>query len=152
MLCVCVCVGSTAKVSLILSGDEDETQPRLLFDDKKSTLQRSGIDSFIMAVPRCLGTLNVLRYACTYLTTLQSVHYIELYLSYYSMLFSRIWHDNSGASPAWNFSRMQVTDLQKNDKYFFVCDRWLAVDQDDGCVSFYTDCCPSVDVDRALGS
>ena len=47
----------------------------------------------------------------------------------------RVWHDNSGSDPAWNFSRMQVTDLQTAEKFFFVLDRWLAVDRDDGCVS-----------------
>ena len=30
---------------------------------------------------------------------------------------------------------MQVTDLQTAEKFFFVLDRWLAVDRDDGCVS-----------------
>ena len=54
-------VGTTAKVSMIFSGDEDETPPRLIFDDKKPVLQRGGIDSFIMAVPLPLGSLNVVR-------------------------------------------------------------------------------------------
>jgi len=54
--------GTSAKVSVIVSGDEDETPPRLIFDDKKTVLERSGIDSFIMAVPRCLGSLNMIRY------------------------------------------------------------------------------------------
>jgi len=31
---------------------------------------------------------------------------------------------------------MQVTDLQTTEKFYFVLDRWLAVDQDDGCVSW----------------
>ena len=54
-------LGTTAKVSMIFSGDEDETPPRLIFDDKKPVLQRGGIDSFIMAVPLSLGSLNVVR-------------------------------------------------------------------------------------------
>ena len=27
-----------------------------------------------------------------------------------------------------------VTDLQKDERYYFICDRWLAVDEDDGQV------------------
>ena len=54
--------GTTAKVSMIFSGDEDETPPRLIFDDKKPVLERGGIDSFIMAVPRNLGSLNMCRW------------------------------------------------------------------------------------------
>ena len=27
-----------------------------------------------------------------------------------------------------------VTDLQKDQRYYFICDRWLAVDEDDGQV------------------
>jgi len=46
---------------VIFSGDEDETAPRLLFDDKKTVLEKGGIDSFIMSCPQSLGSLNVIR-------------------------------------------------------------------------------------------
>ena len=49
-----------------------------------------------------------------------------------------LWHDNSGSSPGWYFSRMQVTDMQTKEKYFFINDCWLAVEEDDGMVSFFT--------------
>ena len=49
----------------------------------------------------------------------------------------RIWHDNSGKSPSWYFGRMQVTDLQTDDRSFFLCDRWLAVEADDGMVGLH---------------
>ena len=45
-----------------------------------------------------------------------------------------MWHDNSGRSPGWYFSRMQVTDMQTKEKYFFINDCWLAVEEDDGMV------------------
>lgn len=96
--------GTTAKVSMVFSGEEDETQPRLIFDDKRPVLQSGGVDSFVMAAPRCLGPLSHIR----------------------------VWHDNSGKSPSWYFSRMQVVDMQTFDKYFFILDRWLAADEDDG--------------------
>ena len=44
----------------------------------------------------------------------------------------RVWHDNSHGS--WYLSRVMVTDLQKDERYYFICDRWLAVDEDDGQV------------------
>ena len=31
-----------------------------------------------------------------------------------------------------------VTDLQKDERYYFICDRWLAVDEDDGQVKFHS--------------
>lgn len=56
------CAGTTAKVSFIVTGDQDETLPRVVEDEKRPILQRNSIDSFIMAVPRPLGTLTHLRY------------------------------------------------------------------------------------------
>ena len=44
----------------------------------------------------------------------------------------RVWHDNSKGS--WFLSRVMVTDLQRNERFYFICDRWLAVDEDDGQV------------------
>lgn len=44
--------GTKSKVYFILSGDDDETKVRHLNDSKRTILQRGGIDSFIMAVPK----------------------------------------------------------------------------------------------------
>lgn len=46
----------------------------------------------------------------------------------------RIWHDNTGKSPSWYFKRMQVLNVQTGEQYFFICDRWLAVEEGDGQV------------------
>ena len=54
---------------------------------------------------------------------------------FFKSICCRIWHDNGGKNPSWYFSRMQVTDMQTQDKYFFINDRWLAVEEDDGMVS-----------------
>ena len=97
---------TTAKVSMIFSGDEDETTPRLIYDDKRPVLQSGGVDSFVMAVPRSLGNMSHVR----------------------------VWHDNTGSSPSWFFSRMQVVDMQTLEKYFFILDRWLAAGEDDGII------------------
>ena len=42
-----------------------------------------------------------------------------------------------GTNPSWYFSRMQIEDLQTGDKYFFICENWLSLDDDDGLVSNY---------------
>ncbi|KAK3094947.1 hypothetical protein FSP39_008255 [Pinctada imbricata] len=39
-----------------------------------------------------------------------------------------------GSSPSWYFSRMQIQDLQTGDKYFFLCEQWLSVDEEDGLI------------------
>ncbi|XP_013386006.1 uncharacterized protein LOC106155635 isoform X2 [Lingula anatina] len=98
--------GTTAKVSMVFTGDEDETEPRLIDDDRRRVFERGGVDCFLMACPRPLGQLAHIR----------------------------VWHDNSGKSPSWFFSRLQVTDLQTKQKFFFICDRWFAVEEDDGLI------------------
>ncbi|XP_052071199.1 polycystin family receptor for egg jelly-like [Mytilus californianus] len=98
--------GTTAKVSFILTGEKEETSPRFLADEKRPVLQSSNIDGFVMAVPKPLGKLTHLR----------------------------IWHDNMGSNPPWYFSRMQIEDLMTGDKYFFVCENWLSLDDDDGLI------------------
>ena len=48
--------------------------------------------------------------------------------------YIRIWHDNSGrgASASWFLKSIVVRDLQTMEKSYFICQRWFAVDQDDG--------------------
>lgn len=45
-----------------------------------------------------------------------------------------------GSSPSWYFSRLQVQDLQTGDKYFFICEQWLSVDDEDGMVGYRQHC------------
>ncbi|XP_077863102.1 polycystin-1-like [Saccoglossus kowalevskii] len=95
---------TTAKVSMILTGDLGETEPRLIDDEKRKVFQRGGVDTFIMAVPTSLGTL----------------------------FHVRVWHDNAGKTPSWFLSRISIKDLQTDRMYFFMLDRWLAVEEEDG--------------------
>lgn len=44
----------------------------------------------------------------------------------------RIWHNNAGADPSWLLARILIRDLQTDKTVWFVCDRWLAVEEDDG--------------------
>ncbi|KFP75955.1 Lipoxygenase homology domain-containing protein 1, partial [Acanthisitta chloris] len=44
----------------------------------------------------------------------------------------RIRHDNSGSRPSWFLERVEIVDLKKSTTYYFPCQRWLAVEEDDG--------------------
>jgi polycystin 1L2 len=52
--------------------------------------------------------------------------------------YIRIWHDNTGqgASASWFFKYIIVRDLQTMEKFHFICQKWLAVEKDDGKVSY----------------
>ncbi|XP_058133602.1 lipoxygenase homology domain-containing protein 1 [Dasypus novemcinctus] len=47
----------------------------------------------------------------------------------------RIRHDNSGNRPGWFLDRIDVVDLTHEVTYYFPCQRWLAVEEDDGQLS-----------------
>lgn len=48
------------------------------------------------------------------------------------MRYMRIWHDNSGRRAGWFLKMIVVHDLQTRQKFYFICDDWLAVDRSDG--------------------
>jgi len=67
-----------------------------------------------------------------------------------------IWHDNSGEGElaSWFLKCFIVKDLQTQEIFYFIAQRWLAVEKDDGKVilpfsSFFR---PSLDyrVDRTI--
>ena len=93
---------------MVLTGGLDETSPRRLKDTEPGRRKfcRGNVDYFLLSVPRCLGKLKTLR----------------------------IWHDNTGDDPSWYLLRVMVHDVQSDIKTWFICDRWLAVEEDDGCV------------------
>jgi polycystin 1L2 len=47
---------------------------------------------------------------------------------------SYIWHDNSGrgANASWFLKFVIVHDLQTREKSYFICNKWLSVEEDDG--------------------
>jgi hypothetical protein len=51
--------------------------------------------------------------------------------------YLRLWHDNTGqgSSSSWFLKYIIVRDLQTLEKSYFICQRWLAVEKDDGRVS-----------------
>ncbi|CAF3130688.1 unnamed protein product [Rotaria sp. Silwood2] len=103
--------GTKSKVQFILVGDNDETSVRTFADPHRKVLQHGGIDAFIMAVPKSLGSLN----------------------------YIRIWHDNTGhgASASWFLKYIIVRDLQTMEKFYFICQEWFAVEKGDGRVSIF---------------
>ncbi|XP_052246841.1 polycystic kidney disease 1 like 1-like [Dreissena polymorpha] len=46
----------------------------------------------------------------------------------------QIWHNNFGPSPSWYLSRVIVRDLNTGNLYLFLCEKWLAVEEQDGKV------------------
>ncbi|XP_048219316.1 lipoxygenase homology domain-containing protein 1 isoform X2 [Perognathus longimembris pacificus] len=47
----------------------------------------------------------------------------------------RIRHDNTGSRPGWFLDRIDITDMNNEITYYFPCQRWLAVEEDDGQLS-----------------
>ena len=52
--------------------------------------------------------------------------------------FVHIWHDNTGkgTSASWFLKYIIVRDLQTMETFHFICQRWLAVEKEDGKVCF----------------
>ncbi|PVD28968.1 hypothetical protein C0Q70_11565 [Pomacea canaliculata] len=98
--------GTKSNVSFVLGGSHADSGIRVLSDGKRA-LATGSVMRYIMATGSCLGHLD----------------------------YVRIWHDNSGGSCAgWFLRRMDVEDLQTGQRYLFICERWLAVDKDNGVV------------------
>ena len=51
--------------------------------------------------------------------------------------YLRVWHDNSGEGPwaSWFLKYIIVRDLQTLSKTHFICQKWFALEKDDGAVS-----------------
>uniref|UniRef100_A0A2K5ZXC7 Lipoxygenase homology domain-containing protein 1 n=2 Tax=Mandrillus leucophaeus TaxID=9568 RepID=A0A2K5ZXC7_MANLE len=47
----------------------------------------------------------------------------------------RIRHDNTGNRAGWFLDRIDITDMNNEITYYFPCQRWLAVEEDDGQLS-----------------
>ncbi|XP_078664759.1 polycystin-1-like protein 2 [Branchiostoma floridae x Branchiostoma belcheri] len=96
--------GTTAKVAIIVTGEDGQSEPHLLTDPERRVFEAAGVDSFLITTAQSMGPLS-------------SVH---------------VWHDNSGDKPSWFLDQISVYDLQEEQKYVFMCNRWLAEDDDDG--------------------
>ncbi|KAI8504762.1 hypothetical protein Bbelb_178800 [Branchiostoma belcheri] len=98
--------GTTAKVTVMFYGDTGESGPHELDDPRRMTFCTGGVDSFLVTSSGGMGPLN----------------------------YIHIWHDNSGDDPSWFLSKIIVTDVNTDRKYYFLCDKWFAVEEGDGKV------------------
>ncbi|XP_078399144.1 polycystin-1-like protein 2 [Cetorhinus maximus] len=97
---------TTAKVVIMLSGSEGDSDPHFLTDSEKPVFERGGVDEFLLTTFFPLGDL-------------QSI---------------RLWHDNSGSSPSWYVNRVTVLDVETGQQWHFICNSWLAIDIDENIV------------------
>lgn len=98
--------GTTASVGMILYGMEDISN-EIMFEGSvphRIFFARGSVNTFKVTLERSLGSLF-------------KVH---------------VWHDNFGDSPSWFLVEIVVEDVQTNEKWYFMANRWLAVERGDG--------------------
>ncbi|XP_061173587.1 uncharacterized protein LOC133182755 [Saccostrea echinata] len=100
--------GTTSNIHFVLSGSEDESGIRMLSDGERKGLPSGSIVTFVFGTKHSLGDLE----------------------------YFRIWHDCSGQGPRqdWFLSKIEIDDLQTNERSIFLCDNWLSLDQEDGLI------------------
>ncbi|CAL8267238.1 unnamed protein product [Lota lota] len=94
---------TSSQVIITMEGSDGDSEPHHLSDRGKPVFERGGVDLFLLTTPFSLGHL-------------QSI---------------RLWHDNSGSDPGWYVNKVVVKDLQTEQKWYFLCNCWLAVDVGD---------------------
>ncbi|XP_044062213.1 polycystic kidney disease protein 1-like 2 [Siniperca chuatsi] len=96
--------GTTANVTVKLTGSEGESDTHNLTDPDKPVFERGAVDMFLLATPFPLGEVQNLR----------------------------LQHDNSGGCPSWYINKVTIQDLQTRHVWHFFCDCWLSGDRGDG--------------------
>ncbi|XP_035698747.1 polycystic kidney disease protein 1-like 2 [Branchiostoma floridae] len=95
--------GTTAKVSIMLHGSTRECGPFLLHQPYSAMFEKGNMAGFVLCTETDPGWLTHVR----------------------------VWHDNSGKEPSWFLDRIIVDDLLLEEQHYFLCNRWLAFDEDD---------------------
>ncbi|MEQ2279977.1 hypothetical protein AMECASPLE_014829, partial [Ameca splendens] len=99
--------GTDTNVYINIYGENGDTGERPLSNsDNLNKFERGQEDVFIVAAID-LGTLKKLR----------------------------IRHDNTQPYSAWYLDRVEIVDTKEDITYYFPCNRWLAVDEDDGQIA-----------------
>ena len=91
-------------MSCLLYGEGGDGGICILKDENRPTFQKGSANSFVISVAKSLGPIT----------------------------FLRVWHDNHGLSPAWFLKRVLVRDIQSGAITILICERWFALDEDDG--------------------
>ncbi|XP_060607745.1 polycystin-1-like protein 2 [Ruditapes philippinarum] len=97
--------GTRSRVSIIIGGEEMDTGVRQLDDGVRKEFPTGSVLQFLMCTPRYLGDL----------------------------VYIRVWHDNSGLRrhASWYLSKVEIEDIQRNEKFTFLAGKWLAIDESD---------------------
>ncbi|XP_076147527.1 polycystin-1-like protein 1 [Alosa pseudoharengus] len=96
----------TAKVYLVLYGEEGVSETKELYIPERSLFSRNSKDTFILSTAERLGSIWKVR----------------------------LWHDSAGPSPSWYVSHVLVRELPSWSSWLFLGECWLAVDEHDGKV------------------
>ncbi|RNA05799.1 polycystic kidney disease 1-like 2 [Brachionus plicatilis] len=96
--------GTDSKVFINLYGQNGESQMKKLEGrhSNRKTFKRGGVDCFLLGLENNLGALEL----------------------------CRIYQDNSGrtdAASSWYLKYVIVSDLKTNEKYHFICEKWLDI-------------------------
>lgn len=100
--------GTTANVGIIIYGEDSYSDMIVLNDSacQKMFFSRGSVNTFNVSFPRRLGQLYKIK----------------------------VWHDNSGESPGWFLRDFFITELESQEKWYFLANRWLAVEKGKGGV------------------
>ncbi|XP_072290031.1 lipoxygenase homology domain-containing protein 1 [Eucyclogobius newberryi] len=99
--------GTDAKVFVNIYGENGDTGERSLKSSNNLNKFEKGQEDVFTVTAIDLGTLKKLR----------------------------IRHDNAGSYSSWYVDRVEIVDTKDDTTYFFPCNRWLAVDEDDGQIA-----------------
>ena len=100
--------GTSANVAMIVYGEETRSEILQLLNSygNKKLFARASINTFVVSLPDTL----------------------------HSPIMIKLWHDNSGSSPSWYVNQVVIKNLETEEKWYFLCSRWLAVDKENGKV------------------
>uniref|UniRef100_A0A8C3USI3 Lipoxygenase homology domains 1 n=1 Tax=Catharus ustulatus TaxID=91951 RepID=A0A8C3USI3_CATUS len=102
--------GTNAKVFMQIYGETGKTE-LIILENRSNNFERGATDIFKVDV-----------------FTVKAIDLGELKKL-------RIRHDNTGTSPSWFLERVEIVDLKESITYYFPCQRWLAVEEDDGQIA-----------------
>ena len=99
--------GTSANVAIMIYGDDRDTDIIPLNCNtmcNKKLFARGSVNTFMLSLKESLGDISHIK----------------------------IWHDNTGDNPQWFVNKVVIRDPGTDTTWFFVCNRWLAAERDDG--------------------
>lgn len=99
--------GTSANVAVMIYGEDRDTDIIPLNCStmcNKKLFARGSVNRFMLSLKESLGDISHIK----------------------------IWHDNSGDNPQWFINKVVIRDPNTDTTWFFVCNRWLAAERDDG--------------------